>query len=239
MLTRKCAFAQQSSHYMHKIALITAPKPNVLHCGLKVITWQKTFRPPRSLACRAARSPPAITAAAVDADAQAAILQSFLGWLVANGTEGIGTAASKIGLYNGENGERGILCTAPIKKSELIARLPLRLAITDYPEDEESNELVYAGAPWSVRLACKILRLKAQGQASPFYPYIQALPASVPTPLITFTWEDIDEMGYEPMRGKFDTATFLTKAYDSLSTEATGGATREEFLWALSVVHSR
>lgn len=55
----------------------------------------------------------------------------------------------------------------------MVLRVPLRLALTEHPSDEESNTLVYDGAPWSVRLAAKLLRLRAAGSASPWYPYLQ------------------------------------------------------------------
>ena len=51
--------------------------------------------------------------------------------------------------------------------------MPLRLAITDHPSDEESNTLVYQGAPWSVRLAAKLLRMRRAGVASPWHAYLQ------------------------------------------------------------------
>ena len=51
--------------------------------------------------------------------------------------------------------------------------MPLRMALTEHPSDEESNSLLYPGAPWSVRLAVKLLRLRAAGIDSPWHPYIQ------------------------------------------------------------------
>ena len=34
---------------------------------------------------------------------------------------------------------------------------------------------MFEGAPWSLRLACKLLREKAKGSASPYHPYLQVL----------------------------------------------------------------
>lgn len=64
-------------------------------------------------------------------------------------------------------------CEQDIAEGEQLVRLPLRLALTDHPGDEESNQLVYEGAPWSVRLAAKLLREAAKSEASPWFPFIQ------------------------------------------------------------------
>lgn len=53
-------------------------------------------------------------------------------------------------------------------------------------------------APWSVRLACKLLRLKSHGDDSPWSPYLDVLPDKVPAPLETFTWEDMSHVEYQP-----------------------------------------
>ena len=56
----------------------------------------------------------------------------------------------------------------------MVLRIPMRLAISDYPGDDTLDGLVYDGAHWSVRLATKLLRERAQAAASPWYPYLQA-----------------------------------------------------------------
>ena len=71
---------------------------------------------------------------------------------------------SKIGLYRGARGNRGVFCTDDFGQGETLLIVPLRLAIADHADDEESNRLVYPGAPWSVRLACKLLREKAKAR---------------------------------------------------------------------------
>jgi hypothetical protein len=57
-------------------------------------------------------------------------------------------------------------------QAQLVA-VPLRLALTDHPDDEASNALLYEGAPWSVRLAAKLLREAALGPQSAWWPYLQ------------------------------------------------------------------
>jgi hypothetical protein len=89
---------------------------------------------------------------------------------------------------------------------EAIMRIPMRLAITDkdYSTGDEEDEQAQAGAadeqwaapeederPWSVRLAGKLLGLVAQGGACPWQPYLRVLPERVPSPLTTFSWEDV------------------------------------------------
>ena len=66
------------------------------------------------------------------------------------------------------------VCSQDIKAGTVVLHLPLRLAITDHTEDKTSNDLVYEDAPWSLRLACKLLREKARGSSSPWHPYLQA-----------------------------------------------------------------
>lgn len=190
-----------------------------------------------------AASTAAPTSASMDSDLAQAYLQDFLGWLIANGVEGIGTTDSKIALFNGEGGERGIAAIAPLRRGDTFARIPLRLAITDDPEDEESNALVGADAPWSVRLVCKVLRMASAGDESPWAPYLKVLPTAVPNPLSTFSWEDTQAIAYEPARRQLDHAAWLAaSSLDSLPDGAAGPApllSRESFEWALSVVHSR
>jgi len=168
------------------------------------------------------------------------VLRRLLEWLVANGTEGVGLPDSKLALYRGRHGERGILCQWDCLPGEVLARVPLRLALADHPGDEESNALVYEGAPWSVRLACRLLRERARGAASPWRRYLDSLPAAVPSPLEALAWEDLRAVDYPPMQAALDRLAWLAgDAWQRLSPEATGGASREAFGWALSVVHSR
>ena len=56
----------------------------------------------------------------------------------------------------------------------MVFRIPMRLAISDFPGDAALNGLMFDGAHWSVRLATKVLLERAQAAASPWYPYLQA-----------------------------------------------------------------
>ncbi|GLC67730.1 hypothetical protein PLESTF_000599500 [Pleodorina starrii] len=101
---------------------------------------------------------------------------------------------------------------------------------------------MYEGAPWSVRLACKLLRHLAAGDGSPWAPYIKVLPRHVPAPLESFSWEDISGLRYPAAQEALHSAGWLAAdSFAAASEEARGGPQvgEEEFRWALSVAHSR
>ncbi|GFR41331.1 hypothetical protein Agub_g2016, partial [Astrephomene gubernaculifera] len=96
---------------------------------------------------RAAADAPAPTSTTLETS-PTVDLESFLAWLVANGVQGIGREDSKVALFQSAEGERGLLCEEPISAGEEVLRVPLRLALTEHPGDQESNTLLYEGAPW-------------------------------------------------------------------------------------------
>ncbi|GLI65350.1 hypothetical protein VaNZ11_008899 [Volvox africanus] len=166
-------------------------------------------------------------------------LHDFISWLVANGVKGIGQEGSKVALFQSANGERGLVCEELISKGDMVLEVPLRLALTDHPGDAESNQLLYPGAPWSVRLACKLLRHLAAGKRSPWAPYIKVLPRCVPAPLESFSWEDISALRYPTAQEALHSADWLrADALTATSEEARGGLGEEAFRWALSVRRS-
>ena len=62
----------------------------------------------------------------------------------------------------------------------------------------------------------------------------------VPSVLQRFEWEDIKEIEYQDLLGKLDYETWLlSHAWRRLDSAGHGGATREEFEWAMSLVYSR
>ena len=65
---------------------------------------------------------------------------------------------------------------------------------------------------------------------------VQVLPEHVPSPLRTFAWEDMREVEVPDMIQQLHHASWLlSDAWPRLSSEATGGASREELEWAVSV----
>jgi len=147
------------------------------------------------------------------------------------GVQGINDDTSKVALYEAADGDRGLLAMEDIAQGEVLVRVPLALALTDHPGDEDSNALCYEvgrvpralrmtmmaygrqpvgqvartrhcrgpcgcrcwyltgpppppcqlhharlpaqDAPWSVRLAAKLVRMRQQGAQLPWAPYIQ------------------------------------------------------------------
>eukprot|EP00798_Chlamydomonas_sp_ICE-L_P001034 gene1034-3895_t len=125
-------------------------------------------------------------------------LSTFMTWLVANGVAGIGGQDSKIGLYESGEGERGLASVKEIAAGDVLLRIPLRMALIDFPEDEATNKLMYDGAPWSVRLAAKLLREVEKGVDSPWLPYLLVLPERVPAPLEVLPWDQYSSIEYQP-----------------------------------------
>ncbi|KAK9867596.1 hypothetical protein WJX84_003298 [Apatococcus fuscideae] len=162
-----------------------------------------------------------------------------MSWLEAQGVTGFGRSSDKLSIFEADAGQRGIIAIQDIAEGEQLVRLPLRLALTDHPRDEESNRLVYEGAPWSVRLAAKLLREASKGEDSAWFPFIQALPTSINTPL-DYEWEVLQQVEDPYMGQALDSAGWLTQdAYPRLDPHAIGNASREEFEWAHQVVLSR
>lgn len=176
-------------------------------------------------------------------------LVSFVQWLQANGAEGLGHDNSKLALYEGDDNQRGIACIKPIKNKEQLVKLPLYLSIADHPDDEDISlyfpPTLPTPPPWNVRLASKLLRLKSQGQGCPFFPYLQVLPATVPRALETLPWDATSEIEYQPaLDALFNASWIESDGWQYLQQidpeiDVCGGASREEWAWALSVVHSR
>lgn len=66
-------------------------------------------------------------------------------------------------------------CLQDMAEGDIVFRIPMRLALSDYEGDKSSEGLTFEGAPWSVRLACCLLRERAAGAASAWFPYLQVI----------------------------------------------------------------
>lgn len=73
----------------------------------------------------------------------------------------------------------------------------MRLALADHPSDKDSNELLSDSTPWSARLAARLLREEAAGDASAWRPYLDVLPSHIETP-VHWGWDLICKLRYEP-----------------------------------------
>ena len=72
--------------------------------------------------------------------------------------------------------------------------------------------------------------------AIPMLLIVQVLPEHVPSPLHSFSWEEIQDIEVPDMIAQLHEASWLlSDAYPRLSPEARGNATREELEWAVSV----
>lgn len=66
--------------------------------------------------------------------------------------------------------------------------VPLSLSLTDHDPLPSAS---LSDAFWGAKLAARLLQERAKGTTSLWAPYLATLPASVPAPLETFSWEAI------------------------------------------------
>lgn len=67
---------------------------------------------------------------------------------------------------------------------------------------------------------------------------LQVLPAHVPAPLVSFSWEELSAVPYAPVSNALHEASWLTASAYRAACEmpdALAGASSQEFEWALSV----
>lgn len=165
-------------------------------------------------------------------------LSSFLQWLMANGVEGIEDGQSSISLFESSHGNRGIIATKDISRGSQLLKVPLKLAIVDNGfEDVGTQELL----PWNIRLACKLLCMIAEGDSSPWKPYLDTLPDRVYSPTSGFSWKSIQDISYWEAREQIDFSSWMISAHwNNLPKGSVPEATTlDEFERALSLVHSR
>jgi hypothetical protein len=129
-----------------------------------------------------------------------------------------------------------------------VLRVPLRLALTDTPDEADAaalDALPGGGRLWQDRLASKLLRLAAQGDAGPWAPYLQALPRHVPSALDAFDAIDgaVAAVEYPPAMARLREHPALMAAkwreISGRAPEAIGAASLEDFRWAHTVRRRR
>lgn len=76
---------------------------------------------------------------------------------------------------------------------------------------------------------------------TPWWWWWQVLALTViSSPPTTFSWEDMQAIGYPPaLSSLYEYQHLVGNAYSRLSAEALGGADRQQFEWAMALVHSR
>eukprot|EP00878_Enallax_costatus_P031798 GHUV01034845.1.p1 GENE.GHUV01034845.1~~GHUV01034845.1.p1 ORF type:complete len:340 (+),score=61.77 GHUV01034845.1:794-1813(+) len=191
---------------------------------------------PASACCAAAGSAvntPAADTSSTTTDDYRTVLQDLLVWLVNNGVTGVGQAGSKVALYQDEGGDRGIIAVEDISAGVELVRVPLRLAITDVMEDKQRSELVGQGALWQDRLVAKLLHEVQLGKQSAWYPYIRALPKSVPSALESFTASEALEVQFPaPVAAIQAHADKMATSWQACRPDAIYGADPKTYRWA-------
>lgn len=171
-----------------------------------------------------------------NAEVQQGKLENLLGWLVANGAKGV-KDNPKISLFLSGDGERGVIATRNASKGEILFQVPIKLAIIDEEEEEQST------IPWSARLASKILALKAAGADCPWSAYVESLPEYMNNPTSPeFPYSDIQAVAYDTAREDIDFSIWVaSSSYKSLSEQGLlpEGTLFEDFCLFLNIVHSR
>ena len=70
-----------------------------------------------------------------------------------------------------------MLCSSQaVKEGELLAHVPLTLALTDHPDDRDSNQALGKDSLPDMRLARKLLLERKLGPSSKWYNYLQVMP---------------------------------------------------------------
>eukprot|EP00899_Mesostigma_viride_P018362 jgi/Mesvir1/26527/Mv16182-RA.1 len=160
----------------------------------------------------------------------------FEEFLEREGITGLGDSEGALCITPVPEGGRGLVATRDLRAGEVVLTVPISACLSD--EDEKGAPL-YEGAFWSIKLAARLLRERAKGDASRWAAYIAHLPQSMATPL-TFQWESLQAIRYaHAQQLAFELSWMATDAFDRCEGAAIGHATREEFDWALQIVHSR
>lgn len=120
-----------------------------------------------------------------------------------------------------------------------MIRVPLALTVMDYGPTDEAESPTYPGAPWSVRMSCKLLRMLRSEDPS-WKPYLKALPS---TPVSRTHGDLVNQAAaaeYRPLREEARRQReLLTDSWRRLDAAAHNGASFEEYEWAMFQVHSR
>lgn len=105
--------------------------------------------------------------------------------------------------------------------------MPLRIALADHPYDADSNALLHESAPWSARLAARLLREDALAAASQWRPYLDVLPTRVDTPA-QWPWERVCSIRYQPAADHLHEAHWAVESALRMLTPAAIGRPEDE-----------
>lgn len=170
-------------------------------------------------------------------------LSLLLSWLSQNGAKGFDPDSrdTKVGVFVEGPGNRGLIATKDVRAGQVLFQVPVKLGIID---DAETDEL-----PWSVRLAAKLLRLKAESGACLWYDYVNVLPERVFNATSPdFTYEQVRAVSDVTAREEIDFSRWIASSNfkrltddddDRFRAMLPEGTTEEAFCDAMTVVHSR
>jgi hypothetical protein len=179
----------------------------------------------------------------------------LLSWAQAQGVD-----TSNVGLFVEEDDqgheERGILAAQDTPKGDALLVVPMRIALVDAGGGgSDGGPALYPNAPWSVRLASRLLRERLAAERSPWHPYVAALPRTVPA-ASAWDWDQTRLLADARAEACCDRAAFLREdAFERLrpraaevwgcsgeqkdEDETAQQQLRELWGWALGCVHSR
>jgi len=166
------------------------------------------------------------------------LLSDLVGWLSSNGAKGFDPSdpSTKVGVFLQGPENRGLIATKDLKGGQVLFQVPVKLGILD---DAESDDY-----PWSVRLAAKILRLKAEGDACLWAEYVNVLPERVFNATSPdFSYEDDEAICNDEAREEAHFSRWIASSNFKRLLEDEGmlpeGTTEDAFCNAMTVVHSR
>ena len=202
-----------------------------------------------------ARRRGAAVASASEAEAAAACgggdtAEELALWLHRDGAEGAAGEAQRVAMSEcaPATGARGLVTTVAARSGDVLLRVPLAMCLTDLQPCDSCPD----GAPWSVRVAARLLEERAKGDASAYAPFIASLPWGRVTTPLQMGWDDTQAIQWAHVRQELYELDWLVNhwyeeyrqrndaAEDGKATPATPvPAPLGDFEAALTLVHSR
>jgi hypothetical protein len=163
------------------------------------------------------------------------INSSFIEWLVRNGVEGLESIRI---VERPSAGGRGIVTAKPFAAADVaICRVPLSLTLMDINGDESDDGLTPC-----IRLSIHLLEELGKGSESLWHPYLRSLPSAVSSPVLTYEYEDVDELHIQDGKDLFyKVHNLLHETYNMHcgSTQAEDSVILDMWSLAFFLAHSR
>lgn len=175
--------------------------------------------------------------------------------------ERAGISAEKVSVRHGVEGGRGVVVgDVPVMPGEVVARVPIENALCvafedalpdsaadDFPfsQGEWVSLAYWRSADWDSKLCALLLYHRAHREESPWKQYINELPSHRTLWTAADLSEDaIHDLQYPPMMDavecyQYRVGTEYARMRAAMPLHAQALLTRQEFEWAMKVVHSR